>query len=205
MSWLSSVFHKATNFIGEFAGVARKGWDEWTGAGPAARESEKNRAFQERMRNTQWQATIADMEAAGLNPALAYSKGPNASPGGSMASQPGVGSGVSSALQLARAKKELSLLDRQIEASSASARYTLSQKLLSDWQRRMIEGFTSPDGKFHPGPVWDKAVEDAATAKSVARLRQLEIPQMKNIANVADSKLGELLTALRYILNSVRR
>lgn len=47
--------------------------------------SDKQMDFQERMRDTQYQAAVKDMRAAGLNPMLAYSQGGNASPSGSMA------------------------------------------------------------------------------------------------------------------------
>jgi len=88
----------------------------------AKNESRRNRAFQERMRNTQWQAAVADMEAAGINPALAYSQGPAASPGGSMASQSDVVSpAISSAMQFKQAQKQLRLLDSQIRKTDAEA------------------------------------------------------------------------------------
>lgn len=51
-----------------------------------ADESASNRAFQERMRNTSYQAAMEDMRKAGLNPMLAYSQGGAAVPSGSMAS-----------------------------------------------------------------------------------------------------------------------
>jgi len=79
-----------------------------------ADEAAKDRAFQERMRNTSFQAAVTDMEAAGLNPALAYSQGGAAQPGGAIAGvEDSISPAVSSAQHARRLQKELKLLTTQ--------------------------------------------------------------------------------------------
>lgn len=93
-----------------------------------SREATRSRQFAERMRNSQWQAGVADMEAAGLNPALAYSQGPAAAPAGPMAQQmDALGPAISSAQQAMRMRKDLELQEVGIrkakgEADSAEAK-----------------------------------------------------------------------------------
>ncbi len=91
--------------------------------------------FQERMSNTQYQRTMADMRAAGLNPILAYKQGGAGTPGGSTYSPANVGAaaatgasqGAASAVALIRQNQELknlkateNLTKSQIEAQAGA-------------------------------------------------------------------------------------
>lgn len=112
-----------------------------------SKEADKNRRFQERMRNTSWQAGVADMEKAGLNPALAYTQGGAASPSGSMASQDDVISGaVSSAMDAKRLKSQLAndkgqreLMYNQAKLAANSSQKEAAQVQLIERNQRNVE------------------------------------------------------------------
>lgn len=80
-----------------------------------ARQAQLNRDFQERMSNTSWQRGVADMRAAGINPALAYSQGGASQPGGGQATnmQDVVTPAISTAMQAFRTRQELGNMKEQ--------------------------------------------------------------------------------------------
>lgn len=80
-----------------------------------AEQAGLNRSFQAQMRATQYQTAVKDMQAAGLNPMLAYQNGGAGNVSGAVAApmQNALGQGVSSALQARQNIAQVKNLDEQ--------------------------------------------------------------------------------------------
>lgn len=95
--------------------------------------SQKQMDFQERMRNTSYQAATKDMRAAGLNPMLAYSQGGASVPGG--AGIPAVDTmkdSINSAMAAARLEADLEQVGLQNEVLKDQSENLRSQTTLND-------------------------------------------------------------------------
>lgn len=84
----------------------------------------KNREWQEHMASTAYQRAVADLQAAGLNPALAYQQGGAATPSGAHGSISLPNNPVSEAVQNQRAREEMRNLRETNAKLAAETRAT---------------------------------------------------------------------------------
>lgn len=154
-----------------------------------AEQARLNREFQERMRNTEYQARINDLRAAGLNPALAYDKGGASSPSGSMPApmQNAVGAASTSAMQA------LQMINETLR-TNAQVQQIKSQTAGQDLQNLMLN-----TQKMLWGPKFEaeknKAIADSETAKLLEEYNRRGLENLLRKLS-GDADLAETNSAL---------
>lgn len=215
---LSSKIESASS---SFWSVMRSPFDNllksWTGSGLNAaqteanaftsEEAEKERAWSEQMRATNYQASVADMRAAGLNPALMYGSGAGAgsAPSGASASSvaPSGPSTLSELIEMIMAKAQLSKIKAETSniQSLTEVNKVEKDKIVADTAKVGAEtDLVRLQSKYYP------RLTDAQIGKLDAEINKItaEIPYLQALTGEADAK-ASLARAQRLLTNTEYR
>lgn len=143
------------------------------------------RRFIERMRSTAYQATMADMRAAGLNPILAYKTGPTPIGSAAMGITPDFGqalaSGVNSAVSALKGTAER----KQIKAKTSLTR---RQALTEEFKGRTeADRFSAQVGQAQV----NKINADTRFTNAASTLEEAKIPRAEALMKMDMTKEGQ--------------
>ncbi len=155
--------------------------------------AQMQQSFQESMSNTSYQRAVADMQAAGLNPMLAYSQGGASTPGGATAQmQSSLGAAATNASQAANVAADV-LLKRE-QAGAAGSQEDLNRANMNlSLVKAANEAVQLPGHEQFAKQVASLInMNNAAAAQSTANAlyRNYEMPEAKAVGKLYEGQKG---------------
>lgn len=176
--------------------------------------ADKQMNFQERMSNSAYQRAVADMRAAGLNPALAYSNGGASSPSGAMAQLQAERPGDVAAGLFNTAKSVGSFMAGQANISAdtdlkqSSSKLNAAQEQVADVQAQKITANAkeSESNTELNKQMLAKAREDTKRSEADAKKAEIEasVRAAEAPAEKKHAKYSEYLAPLDAFIDRIR-
>lgn len=179
------------------------------GSNSAEAQNREEREWQEKMANTQYQRSVADMRAAGLNPAMLYGKGPMSAPvaGGARmdegrALSEGVrGAGAVGAQMLLQGQ----LTKAQINDVNSAAALKLAEKEKTELSTRIMKGDFEGELGMWEGDPKNVNMDVWMTQRGARRRRAAEQEIAESVARVANMSAQEAEARARAALTGVEK
>lgn len=170
-------------------------------------ESQRNRDYQERLSNSAYQRTMQDMEAAGLNPILAYQKGGASTPSGSQATASApkmepfknanvTADAINTGLALRRANQENENLKYTADNIQANTAKALSETTMNGVKSQILGEDLSPAQLRKIVAEQDKSVYQSS-AGQVAR-------KAGTFAQEAERTVSPILNSAKSISDTIK-
>lgn len=197
--------------VGALAGAGVQAAGAVAAQRQATSDTRHGRQFQERMANTAFQRTVRDLEAAGLNPALAFGHV-------NVASAPSIqvpqrrnvmegmaGMASSSAKAFTKLKKEMEILNNTAEITKNQAAGSQFDK--QSKYNEMLEKGHAADLRARQASLTSatQAATEAGTfgTQIQNRLEATRIPAAESQARYDQTRMGEITRAVNRVIRSV--